>query len=546
MTVSRWWIAIGLSVSLQLLLLFYQLHYGTLVGLLQWDDCAIVLRGLENLDRLAHATSAWGFVHAVYNLDIHSPLGDIQSMIGLLVSSGRVWGPYLIGAAWLTLALAALLRTYDRRQWLLAMVAVIVVVDQPLTLNALVNLKSDWCGGLLMCAALFLLARGAVTRREVEQMQGAVLLGLATLSKLTAFYLPVVAAATLVLFEWHSATLHNPGRGVGGIGALGLGIRSMDRRALARRLAVGAGLFVLFFLYKLKPTLAYIKWAMGGLWTDGLTIVGRARFYGPYGPDSWQEWGNLHIFFLVSVLAALLVALRRKGDPYRYTLLVISAVALMLLVPILVAPASDHSFASTFLGVILAAALISVDYLMRTLDGVRRWAVAAAALLISLPATWPLSDSNYYSRYSVTRTDLLQLSSTYGRMVDTMIASAQQERPGVVVFFDNDFAPHPNLAIGFYQKTGRLPRVARVDDLSEKSWLEELTEAEFALTFVPDTNPKSGVATWLYPRYPISQDPARAEEVVRASGRFDSIGVFAVPGGEIHLYRAPSHGGRQM
>lgn len=546
MNVSRWWIAIGLSASLQVLLLYYELHYGTLSGLLQWDDCAIVLRGLENLDRLVHATSAWGLAHAIYSLDVHSPLTDVQTMVGLLISGGRVWGPYLFSATWLTLTLAALLHTFDRRHWLLAIVVVIVVVGQPLTLNALVNVKSDWSGGLLMSGALFLLARGAVTGRQDQKMQGAALLGLATLSKLTAFYLPIVAAAALVLFEWNSAMSKIPGRAGGtkraGEGTLwstlGLGIQSIDRRALALRLSLGVGLFVLFFIYKWKPTLVYIKGAMSSVWTDGLTVFGRAQFYGPYGPDSWKEWGNLHIFFLVSVLAALLVAWRRRERPYPSTLLVLSVIGAMLLIPVLVAPASDHSFASTFLGAILAATLVSVDYLMRKLDGIRCWIVAAVALLISLPVAWPLSNSDYYSRYSITGTELRELSSTYGRIVDVMVTSSRQEHPGVVVFFDNDFAPHPNLAIGYYQMTGRFPRVARVDDLSEKSWLGQLSEADFALTFVPDSNQKSGVASWLYPRYPISQDPARAEDVVHASGHFDSIAVFPVPGGEIHLYGA--------
>jgi hypothetical protein len=175
---------------------------------------------------------------------------------------------------------------------------------------------------------------------------------------------------------------------------------------------------------------------------------------------------------------------------------------------------------------------------MRTLGGIRRWIVAAVAVLISLPVASPLSNSNYYSRYSITVTQLRQLSATYGRIVDVMVTSSHQEHPGVVIFFDNDFAPHPNLAIGYYQITGRFPRVARVDDLSETPWLGLLSEAEFALTFVPDSDQKSGVASWLYPRYPISQDPARAEDVVHASGHFDAIAVFPVPGGEIHLYGA--------
>jgi hypothetical protein len=544
MTVSRWWIATGLSLSLKILLLYYALHYGTLIGLLQWDDCAIVLRGLENLDRLMHASSALGLVHAVYSLDVHAPLSDVQTMIGLLISGGQAWGPFLLSATWTALTLAVLLNTFDRRHWLLAIVVVIVVLSQPLTLNALYNVKSDWSGGLLMAGALFMLARGAVTDRQDQKMQGAALFVLATLSKLTAFYLPIVAAAALVLFEWYSATLKVPIRtdamktdGAARLSPiLALRIQSIDRRALALRLAVGVGPFILFFIYKWKATLGYIRWSMSSLWTDGLTVLGRARFYGPYGPDSWMEWGNLHIFFLVSVLAALLVAWRRKESAYPGALLVLSVIGAMLVVPLLAAPASDHSFASTLLGAILAATLVSVDYLMRTLDGIRCWAVAAVVVLIALPVAWPLSHTNYYSRYSISEAELRQLSSTYGRIVDVIVTRSRQERPDVVVFFDNDFAPHPNLAIGYYQMTGRFPQVVRVDDLSDKSWLGQLSGADFALTFIPGENQKSGVATWLYPAYPISQDPGPADAVVRASGHFDSIDVFPVPGGEIHMY----------
>jgi hypothetical protein len=535
-----------LSASLQALLFYYELHYGTLSGLLQWDDCAIVLRGLENLDRLVHATSPLGLARAIYGLDVHSPLTDLQAMVGLLISGGQVWGPYLFSAAWLTLTLAALLHTIDRRHWLLAIVVVIIVIGQPMTLNALSGIKSDWSGGLLMSGALFLLARGAVTGREDQKLQGAALLGLATLSKLTAFYMPIVAAAALALFELHAAMLKIPLR-TGGTSMAGAGtswstlrpaLKSIDQRAAALRLAVGVGPFLLFFTYKWKPMLIYIRGAMSSVWTDGLTVVGRAQFYGPYGPGSWKEWGNLHIYFLVFVVAALLVAWRRRASAYPFALLVLGIIGAMLLIPLLAAPASDHSFASTFLGVILAATLVAVDYLMRTLNGVRCWAVAAVALLISLPVAWPLSNSNYYERYSITGTELRELSSTYGRIVDVMIARSRQEHPSVVVFFDNDFAPHPDLAIGYYQVTGRFPKVARVDDLSDKSWVGQISESDFALTFVPSSGQKSGVALWLYPPYPISLDPARADELVRASGRFDSIDVFPVPGGAIHLYGA--------
>jgi hypothetical protein len=546
MSASRAWIAIGLSAGLQLLVFYYQMHYGTLSGLLQWDDCAIVLRGLQNIDRLVHSASGWGLVRAIYGLDVHSPLTDAQTIVGLLCSGGAVWGPYLFSAMWLTLTLAALLHTFERRDWLLAVVVVIVVLGQPLTVNALANVKSDWSGGLLLSGALFLLARGAVTGREDQKLQGAALLGLATLSKLTAFYLPIVAAGVLVLFECHTTMLRIRAGGASGSGqrtlwsTLELVVQSMDRRSLLPRLSVGVGLFVLFFIYKWKGTLLYIKGAMSSTWADGLTIAGRAHFYGPYGPDSAREWGNLHIFFVISLAAAVVVAWRRRDWLYPSVLLVLLVIGAVLLAPLLVAPASDHSFGSTFLGATLGTTLVSLDYLMRTFNGVRRWIVAAVVLLITLPVVWPLSNSSYYSRYSITGAELRELSSTYGRIVDRIVTDSRQEHPGIIVFFDNDFAPHPDLAIGYYQLTGQFPKMTRVDDLSDKSWLPLLSESEFALTFVPDPNQNSGVASWLYPAYPISAEPARAEDVVKDSGRFGYIAPFRVPGGEIHLYGARS------
>jgi hypothetical protein len=86
MSASRWWIAISVSLSVQAYVLYFCLHYGTLVGLLQWDDCVIILRGFQNLDQLAHAQLGFGLVQAVHHLEIHAPLSDTQTMIGLLIS----------------------------------------------------------------------------------------------------------------------------------------------------------------------------------------------------------------------------------------------------------------------------------------------------------------------------------------------------------------------------------------------------------------------------------------------------------------------------
>ncbi len=554
-SISRGWIAVALALTVQSYVLYYALHYGTLSGLLQWDDCVIVQRGLENLDRLEAGTSGFTMLRAAWRFDIHSPLSDIQTMVGLLLAGGNTWGPYLLNALWLAVVLAALLQTFDRRSAVLATAAILFVLFQPLTLNDLADLKSDWSGGLLLAGALFVLTRAAQTAREDLKLWGAVLLGLAILSKLTAFYLPVVAVAVVVSFEWYAAVLaraHQAATGdAQGAHILALApspsavrIRrlravwvSIDRRALVLRLLIAVGPFVLFFLHSARQILSYIRSATGSGWQDGLSVLGRARFYSPYGPDSAMEWGTLHICFLVFVAAALFVAWRRKQMSYPIALLLHLCIAALLIAPLLVAN-SNHSFAATLLGVIVSATLISMDYVARSVPGRGVWAIPAVVLICVLPASLPFKDSNYYSQFPVTPPQLRQIAVTYGRIVGEMAAQSRAGAPHVVIFYDHVFAPHPNIAIDYFRKTGRMPAIDRVDDLADPMVPNQLSSADFVLTIVPAPDSAGPVITDLYPSYPISRDPARAEAVVAATGRFESLGTFGMPGGAvIHLYQ---------
>jgi hypothetical protein len=163
-------------------------------------------------------------------------------------------------------------------------------------------------------------------------------------------------------------------------------------------------------------------------------------------------------------------------------------------------------------------------------------AVGGVTLLIAALAPIPLKTSNYYSTFSTSSTELRTIASTYAQIVDAMVAHSHGEAPDVLVFYDDVFAPHPNIAIEYFQKTGLLPRIDRVDDLSTWSQAGELSNADFALTIVPESGSISRSIPDLFPRYPISSDPGRADELVRAAGFFDALGEFHVPGGEVHLY----------
>jgi hypothetical protein len=531
---------IGLSLGIQAYVLYYAFHYGVLSGLLQWDDCAVILRGFENLDILAHTSSIVSALHGAIHFNIHAPLSDAQTMAGLLLAGGQIWGPYLLSAAWLALVLIAILKTLDRQDWALAAAITLFIVVQPLTINVLTYVKSDWTGGLLLVGALFLLNASVEKARPDLKLFGAGLLGLSILSKLTAFYLPVLALGILLLFEWHHALIaicRRLGSAFGTQKTFGPSFTLIptDRRSFVLCATIALCPFLLFFVYQLRSIISYIRLAMGDSIQDGFTTLERARYYSPLDRDGWATWGNLHVFFSVFVVAALWVAWRQRNLAYPVSLLIFAVIGTMFFVPLIPVHTSNHSFGATFLGVIAAATLISMEFIARSLSRWGSLCILAITLLITLPTVLPFTNSSYFSDFSASNDEIRQLAHTYDRVVDTMSEKFRAGPPHIIVLYDHLFAPHPNLAIKYFQKVGRLPTVDRVDELSDIA-RSQLMDADFVLSIVPSPEQSGQLIPGLYPAYPISRDPARAEDLIHGLGRFDLIGAFGIRGGEIHLY----------
>jgi hypothetical protein len=207
----------------------------------------------------------------------------------------------------------------------------------------------------------------------------------------------------------------------------------------------------------------------------------------------------------------------------------------MFFVPLNVFHSVIPSFAAPFLGVIMAATLISMNFIARSLPRSDSLMILATTLLIALP-----TESPFHKHYSASHGDELRhLADTYARIVDILSEHARRETPSVVVFYEHNFAPHPNLAIKYFQKTGHLAYVTRVDDISNIGGVRSLLlNGDFALSIVPAPTESTQLIPGLGRRFPVSHDPARAEDVIHALGRFELIRTFAVRGGEIHLYAA--------
>ena len=205
---ARLWWAFAAAITLQSFILYYQLNYGALVGLIPWDDCAIVLRDLENLDKLAQAHSLWHMLIAALHLDIHAPVSDIQGIVGLLLAGGAMWGPYALNVTCLCIAIYAISTTAAMKDPVVFGAGALFLLVQPVTFSALAELKSDWQGGILLAAALFVLFDAAEANNNHSRTLGAALLGLMLITKMTAFYLPVLALGVFLIFELYGALKH--------------------------------------------------------------------------------------------------------------------------------------------------------------------------------------------------------------------------------------------------------------------------------------------------------------------------------------------------
>jgi hypothetical protein len=166
-----WW-ALAAVITLQLFIVYYQLNYGALVGLIPWDDCAIIERGLRNISALVTSHSLRQVLGVALHLDIHAPVSDIQTIVGLLLTGGAIWGPYALNVTCLYIAIYAISMTAALKNSILFGTIVLFLLVQPITILALSTLKSDWQGGLLLATALVVLFDAAEKNSNYSRSVG--------------------------------------------------------------------------------------------------------------------------------------------------------------------------------------------------------------------------------------------------------------------------------------------------------------------------------------------------------------------------------------
>jgi hypothetical protein len=533
---ARLYSALAAAITLQLFVLYYQRNYGALVGLIPWDDCLVVLRGLENLDKFAQAHSLWHMMGAARHLDIHAPVSDIQSTVGLLFSPGAMWGPYALNLIYLCIAIYAISTAVALRDTVFFVASVMFLLVQPITFSALAELKSDWQGGLLMGAALFVLFDSAEANNDQGRVIASGLLGLMLVTKMTAFYLPVLTLGVFLVFELYRGFKHQ------------LAIKGPSTLWLARPQTVCVALILIpylaFFYYSHEALLAYIHNALGPLYTDGLTISERLLYYSRgtpwhlYSPILGKDapWGGLHFTFFTFLSAALIAALFRRAWLHVLACAGVLAIAAAFLAPLALAHTSNMSFGAPFFGTLIGGTLIFMRIFAANTS---RWGAVIAPivmLVLALPSELPLSPIRDLTGVPVERSRLEHYQSIYDDMADRIARQATPAEPKVGFAFELFVAPYPNLSIRFFQRTGHFLSTFRIDDFANSEANSLLADADFMVTIMPTGG--TGTVPNVGGNFPTSTDPALGDARVRASGRYELASSYQVQGGEIRLYQA--------
>jgi hypothetical protein len=478
-------------------------------------------------------------LHSALHLDIHAPVSDIQCILGLLFTGGATWGPYALDVTYLCLAIYALSIALPSEDSIVFGASVLLLLVQPITFRALAVVKSDWDGGILLAAALLILFESAEKNDNRMRALGAALLGLMPLTKMTAFYLPLLALGVFLIFEFYgalSATIAtNPTT------PLSLALSDATRNTFGMRVrqrAMCVALiivpYVLFFYQAHKALLPYIEDALGPIWADGFTIYQRVLFYSPFQYGG-ARWGSLHLMFLTFFVAALVASIAKRALLHVFACAGVVLIAAIFLMPLAVAHTSNITFAAPFFGAVMGGTLILLRIFLVNSS---RWATLSAPIVVlalALPSGMPIGPLDSRGDLKA-RLELEHYQSVFEDMAGAIAQRTTAIKPEVVFTFDHQFMPYPNLGIRYFQRTGHLLSIDSIDDLNGRDTASLLADADFVITITPNT--EAHTVPFLASNMPISADPSLADARVRESGRYGPVANYQVSGAEVWLYQA--------
>ncbi len=115
--------------------------------------------------------------------------------------------------------------------------------------------------------------------------------------------------------------------------------------------------------------------------------------------------------------------------------------------------------------------------------------------------------------------------------MDVIVARSPDGPPQVRVFYEHLFAPFPNLANLYFQRTGEVMDVDRIDTVGAAG---RSSRQVGEYRFRPDHRAGASAGAWVWSRrFATSIDPGGADRFIAADPRFSMLAVFPIRDGEI-------------
>ena len=361
---------------------FHSLEYWKLAQPVPWDDCAYLFRGMLAVNQLNQSADIWSFVSNIGSLAMHAPIGDSFAFWGLLVTSGKSYGPYLFLGG-LLVGFQSIVATTVRLPKAARFAFGGGCLAIPFVFNMSFFLKSDFVCGLCFFCLLYALFvyDGCFRKRYVLAASVLVLL-----AKPTGIYLPFALLYVVVVRALGSEVRK---QGLSRIWAGRWG--SVQMLAHAAKNDVFLVLFSFAaFVVLIGPWLGhYYAYIVNNVfnpnfgWIESYSLLDAFLFYLPWGRGVIY-WGNSFIP-LAGCLVASLVVVAVKDRGRLFDFLIVCSIPFVCWIPIGVAPVKNPIFGSLFYYSILFASFYGLVQVSGVVNS-KKVVVFLAVVVFALPS----------------------------------------------------------------------------------------------------------------------------------------------------------------
>lgn len=447
---------ICIALTYHLVFLTYAYQYGWLAGLIPWDDCAFLARGLHNAHLFLTSKSIINFILR-NDLKFHAPLAGIQTLAGLLLFNFNFFLTYLLAFVH-TVALLLFLDYYFRNSTrFLKYCIILLALSLPIVQSFPAELKSDMKGGMYLMMALLLLFE--FDSDGLNWQRAAVIyaaITLSTLAKVTAFYMPLYCLGILGLY-WlvhiYCAKKFYEGKDLQP-GAI------IFKRCLII-FAAYMCTYLLVVLPNIKQYLEYIKYALSNKWVDEFSLAKHLLYYTPF--VSSKAWSRYWYLLLLLLPLALLQSFKTNKSIFLRHLSLFFATAVLLL-PLLISKTHGITFGAYFYFAVFGCFLMTVRFLeesfsLKPVAANSYTAILCFAIIACVLFQPKFKRFSYPMEINVKRNEIV--SKIAGQIHENSVGR------NVAFLFDNLLIPYPNLYIRYYQMYHKFLNIDRIDSFQE-------------------------------------------------------------------------------